>query len=78
MASRNISLVDDAYKLLLKNKIGSESFSEVIKRVLSKNRDIMEFAGALGNLSNKEIDKMKREITKIRDKSTRELLNDLS
>ena len=52
MGTKTISIMDDVYKLLLRNKMRSESFSDVIRRNLKKKRDIMEFAGALMGNAN--------------------------
>src|SRR3989344_5305550 len=51
MGTKTISIMDDVYKLLLRNKMRSESFSDVIRRNLKKKRDIMEFAGAWKNIN---------------------------
>ncbi len=74
MGTKTISIMDDAYKLLLINKIKNESFSDVLRRLLSKKRDIMEFAGVWKNVSEEEIKELKNEIKKIRRKSTEDLL----
>ena len=79
MATKNISIMDDVYKLLLVRKMASESFSDVIRRELSRKRNIMEFAGAWKNLiSDKEAEEMKKDIKNLRKKTTKDLLkNDI-
>lgn len=78
MGTKTISIMDDVYKLLLLNKLKNESFSEVIRRNLTKKRDIMEFAGAWKNISDKRIEEMKKDVRELRRRSTEELLkNDM-
>jgi len=75
MGTKTISIMDDVYKLLLRNKMRSESFSDVIRRNLKKKRDIMEFAGAWKNINEEGAEEMKRNIRELRKKSTKELLD---
>lgn len=70
--------MEDAYKLLLNRKYKYESFSKVIRRILSKDKDIMKYAGAWKHLSDKEVEDMKGRIASIRRKSTIELLKKLN
>ncbi len=47
MASKNISITEEAYGLLLENKKENESFSKEIIRNFSKKKvDLMQFYGA--------------------------------
>ena len=52
MATKTISLETDAYQLLKKQKLGRESFSEVVRRLVAESP-----ATTLG-----ELDKMMREL----------------
>ena len=48
MASKNISIRDDVYKLLKDAKREEESFSDVIERLLKKDKvDLSEYFGTL-------------------------------
>lgn len=83
MATKTISIMDDAYMLLLRNKMRNESFSEVIRRHFKKKRDIMEFAGAWNDMDNEEVDELKENIRKVREGFNRSIKkrikeNDLS
>ena len=62
MSTKTITIMNDAYLALLRNKLKNESFSEAIRRILSKKSNIMEFAGSWSNLSDKEIEDMKKRI----------------
>ena len=55
-----------------------QSYNEIIMKMARENtekKDIMEFAGAWSNVYDKNIEKMKVSIFKLRKRSTRELLN---
>ncbi len=70
MGTKNISIMDDVYKLLLVKKIANESFSEVIRRELKRKKNIMEFAGAWKDLVNdEEAEEMKNVIKEFRKNS---------
>ena len=83
MATKTITIMEDAYKILLNVKHNNESFSEVIRRITGEKKDIMRFAGAWKHLKEDEIRDMEKRINSVRRKSTMELLkklekNDLS
>jgi predicted CopG family antitoxin len=64
MATKTITIMDDAYDLLHRNKLEDESFSDEIRRVLSnkKARKPIEFFGILG----KEGEGMQEDLERIR------------
>ncbi len=67
MATKNISITEEAYKILSKQGKNNESFSEIITRVLKKpNWD--EYMGILSKESADELEKnirLRRERHKI-------------
>jgi predicted CopG family antitoxin len=69
MATKTISIMDDAYMLLLRNKMKNESFSDVIRRSFEKKKDIMRHAGAWKDMSDDEVRELKENIKKIRESS---------
>lgn len=75
MGTKNISIMDDVYRILVRNRMGGESFSEVIRRNFSRKKDIMEFAGAWKDMREEEAEEMKEKIRELRKKSTKELLH---
>ena len=79
MGTKNISIMNDVYEILLKIKSTNESFSDVIRRELKRKRSVMEFAGAWKDaVTDKEAEEMKNTIKKLRKRSTGELLkNDI-
>lgn len=65
MASKNISIRDDVYKMLKDARRDEESFSDVIGRLLKKDRtDLSEYFGALKD--NPLLDELERDSRKIR------------
>jgi len=83
MATKTITIMEDAYKILLNRKHKNESFSGVIRRITGEKKDIMRFAGAWKHLKEDEVKDMEKRIDLIRRRSTRDLLkklekNDLS
>ena len=71
MGTKNISIMDDTYELLLKRKNKGESFSDVIRREVGYRKvDIMQFAGAWSNITDQEAENMKKTIYQMR-KGTR-------
>jgi len=77
MSTKTISIMEDAYKMLANKKRKEESFSELIRRVLVEKKDIMRFAGAWSNISDKEALEIKENIRKIREHSTKELIKNI-
>ena len=58
MGTKTISIMDDAYDLLNRNKSKNESFSDVIRKLATTKKDIMRFAGIL-NISSDEAEEIK-------------------
>ena len=59
-----ISLSDDAYEILKKQKIEGESFSQVIRRITKKKVDFTSFAGTI---SEERAKKKKKNILRDRE-----------
>lgn len=66
MGTKTITLMDDAYERLKSLKGPEESFSDIIRRLTSEKGNILEFAGAWKNLSEKEGEDLKRKIMEAR------------
>ncbi|MEK6824322.1 MAG: antitoxin VapB family protein [Nanoarchaeota archaeon] len=73
MTVKNISIMSDVYRTLLTRKKANESFSDLLRRSFKAERDIMDFAGAWKDMSDEDIDEIKENIKKIREKSKTEL-----
>jgi len=66
MGTKTISIMDDVYELLVRNKKPNESFSDELRRIVSKNGDIMECAGLWADIGDKEAEEMKNFIKEFR------------
>ena len=64
MGTKTISIMDDAYRLLARNKGEKESFSDVIRREFSKKGRISDCAGILSDLTDKQFEEMEKAIKK--------------
>jgi len=69
MATKTISITEEAYERLRTRKEKNESFTDVINRVTGK-RDIMELAGIL---SNEDAEQMKNHIQDMRARSRKRM-----
>lgn len=68
MATKNISITENAYKILAMRKGENESFSKVIIREMGKKgntKNLMEFFGVLSKKSAEAIEKSIEESRKI-------------
>ena len=68
MATTNISITQEAYNRLGRERQGNESFSEIINR-LTRKKSIMEFAGIL---SKESADRLEENIRRHREAFDRE------
>jgi len=74
MGTKTISIMDDVYELLARNKKPNESFSEELRRLVPKKGSIMECAGLWTHISDKEIEDLKKSIKQLRKDSYKSLL----
>ena len=65
MATKTLTIMEDVYNLLVENKLKTESFSDELRRILSKKkaRDLRDFFGIL---SDNEGGDILKELEKIR------------
>ena len=74
MGTKTISIMEDVYEILVRNKKPNESFSEEIRRLVPKKGNIMECAGLWANMGDKEVEDMKKNIEDFGKKFTKSLL----
>ena len=74
MGTKTISIMDDVYGLLVKNKKLNESFSQELRRIVPKKGDMMECAGLWAHISDEEAKEMKKNIEDFNKKFTKTLL----
>jgi len=65
MTTKTLTIMKDAYNLLLDNKLENESFSEEIRRILSKkSKKLSDFFGVLsketGNSMMKDLERIRK------------------
>ena len=58
MATKTITIMEDAYELLKQEKTGNESFSEVIRKVIPKKKSIWDFVGAWSDVPDEKIEEL--------------------
>ena len=70
MATKTLTIMEDAYKLLLENKFENVSFSETIRRLLSKKKKkrLSDFFGIISAEKGKAI---RKDLERIRDENIR-------
>lgn len=72
MATKTITIMEDAYELLKQEKTGNESFSEVIRKVIPKKKSIWDFVGAWSDVPDEKIEELHEFIREHRRKMTKE------
>ena len=77
MVTKTLTIMEDAYEMLARRKGKEESFSDVIRRVVGKEKNIMRFAGAWKDMSDKEAERMKKHIKDLNKRATKELFQRL-
>ena len=70
MATKTVTIMEDAYEILKALKTPEESFSDEIRRLLSAKGGIMELAGAWKDISEEESHIIKHAIKRMK-KGTR-------
>ncbi len=74
MATKTISIMDDAYEILVRNKRNNESFSEELRRILPKRGSIVECAGLWKDITDKQANDMEKAIKKSREYTRKHIL----
>ena len=78
MATKTITIMEDAYEMLNRLKKGDESFSEVIRGLAKSRRGsveaVLECAGLWKDMPDKDIEEMKKRIEGMRRRSSKRLI----
>jgi predicted CopG family antitoxin len=72
MTSKNISVSEDAYELLMKMKLKNESFTETIRR-LAKRRRLADCAGLWSDVPDAEMEQYLKSIAELRRRASESL-----
>ncbi len=80
MVTKTLTITENAYHLLLQNKLKDESFSQEIQRLLSphKSRNLMGYFGLLTDRETKRIKKDLKKIQGFNIRRLREQINESS
>ncbi|QXJ29102.1 antitoxin VapB family protein [Saccharolobus shibatae] len=64
--AKTITISEEAYRLLLKEKRNGESFSDVIVKLIKGNRrKVMKYAGIWSDMNDEETNKLFKDLEKI-------------
>ena len=74
MVTKTISIMEDAYRILLQRKRQEESFSDVIRREFSKKGKITDGAGIWADLTDEDQAKMEALINKTQSSAYNDIL----
>jgi len=77
MGTKTISIMDDAYEILARQKKPNESFSEEIRRLVPKKGNIMECAGLWADISDEQAKQMEEAIKKSRQYTRKHVMEKL-
>jgi len=73
MASRTISVTEEVYDLLSKEKLPGESFSVTLTRLVKDKGSILDFAGAWEGITQEELKSIKEGMGSMRETMNRRL-----
>ncbi len=72
MASKNISITEDVYNDLLKLRKEDESFSEIIRRLVSESKkDPLKFYGILSDVLANDMEEFEDAIGKMKERASK-------
>ena len=71
MGTKTISIMDDAYEMLVGSKLEDESFSDEVRRLVKTKSSIMDLAGAWKDISETDAERMKARIMERRKDRSR-------
>lgn len=77
MGTKNISIMEDVYELLVRSKKKDQSFSDVIRKEFSKKGKISECAGLWSDLTDKQVKQMENAIKKSREYTRKHVMERL-
>jgi len=74
MSTKTLTIMEDAYKLLIDNKLEKESFSEEIRRIILKKnkKKLIDFFGILSEKEGEDILKSLKKSREINIKLAKE------
>lgn len=73
MTSRNVSLRDEVYELVSREKIPGESFSDTLERLVKRRGKLMDAVNSWEEVDEEEIDKIEKNVEKVRKRFTEDV-----
>ncbi|MGM0405782.1 MAG: antitoxin VapB family protein [Thermoplasmatota archaeon] len=73
MTSKNVSLKEETYELISREKLPGESFSDTIERLVKRRGKLMDAVKSWDEVDKDEVDEIEENIEKARKKFTSEM-----
>ena len=73
MSSKNISLKEETYELISREKLPDESFSDTIERLVKRRGKLMDAIDSWEDIDEEEVNKIEKNIEKARKKFTSDI-----
>ncbi len=73
MSSKNISLKEETYELISREKLPDESFSDAIERLVKRRGKLMDAIDSWEDIDEEEVNKIEKNIEKARKKFTSDI-----
>ena len=74
MTSKTISVREEVYDMLEKEKLPEESFSDTLTRLVKEKGKISDLAGAWSDLDEEELESIEKGMKKVRDSADERVL----
>ncbi|MBS3790982.1 MAG: antitoxin VapB family protein [Candidatus Thermoplasmatota archaeon] len=74
MTSKTISVKEEVYDMLEKEKLPKESFSDTLTRLIKDKGKISDLAGAWSDLDEKELESIEKGMKKVRGSADERVL----
>ncbi|MBI4438316.1 antitoxin VapB family protein [Candidatus Woesearchaeota archaeon] len=76
MATKTISIMEDVYEMISREKMGDESFSDLLRRKFRK-KDLFAFAGSWKSMTDRDAEELSSEIRKVRKDMSKRFSSDM-
>lgn len=73
MSSRNVSLKEEVYDLISREKLPGESFSDAIERLVKRRGKLIDAVDSWEDVDEDEVDEIEENIEKARKKFTSDM-----
>lgn len=73
MPSKNISLKEETYELISREKLPDESFSDAIERLVKRRGKLIDVIDSWEEINEEEVNKIEKNIEKARKRFTSDI-----